>query len=165
MQTGEFAEAASQLEKATAMRPENGDAWSILGSVYKQMNQPEKAIPALRRAIELLPAQPGPHITLAAILADQGDRDGATAERKKGAELSRIAVSRQRAEFALGSGTALLRSGKLAEAITQLQAAIAADPGYAAPHRILAEALTRQGNAGEAAIERQKADALDTQTH
>jgi hypothetical protein len=34
---------------------------------------------------------------------------------------------------------------------------VAADPGYSAPHRVLAEALMRQGNAAEAAVERQKA--------
>jgi protein O-GlcNAc transferase len=70
-------------------------------------------------------------------------------------------VSRQRSNFALNSGTALLKEGKLTEAIAQLQSAIDADPSYAAPHRSLAEALSREGNAGDAALERQKAEALD----
>ncbi len=56
----------------------------MLGNVYKQNDEPEKAVAALRRAIELLPDQPSPHITLAAILIRQGDTAGAAAERKNG---------------------------------------------------------------------------------
>lgn len=160
MQTGRFEDAANQMERAVAARPENGEAWSMLGNIYKQMEQPEKAVVALRRAIPLLPGQPSPHITLAALLAQQGDREGAAAERKIGAELSRVAVSRQKAEFALKSGRALLREGKVAESVAQLRAAVAADPGYVAAHRALGEALLKQGNAAEAALERQKSEAL-----
>ncbi len=161
MQTGRFAEAAAELEHVTVMQPGNGEAWSNLGNIYKQMEQPEKAVGALRRAIKLLPAQPSPHITLAAILAQQGDREGAAAERKKGAELSRIAIDRQRAEFALRSGTTLLQEGKLADALAQMRDAVAADPGYAAAHYGLADVLARRGDAGEAAVERQKGKEID----
>src|SRR5271166_519909 len=165
MQMGRFPDAARELEKTLAMRPDNGDAWSILGSVYKQMDEPDKAIPALRRAIELLPSQPSPHINLAAILAARGDTAGAAAERKKAADLSRVAVSRQRAKFNLDSGTQLLKQGKLADALAQFRQAVAADPTYADAHRALADALAQQGDAAEAALERQKAAALDSQPH
>jgi tetratricopeptide (TPR) repeat protein len=162
MQMGRFSDAARELEKNLAMRPDNGDAWSILGSVYKQMDQPDKAVPALRRAIELLPDQPSAHIVLASILAEQGDTTGAAAERKKAADLSRVAVSRQRAKFNLDSGTQLLKQGKIAEALVQLKQAVAADPNYADAHRALADALAQQGDSAGAALERQKAAALET---
>jgi len=165
MQMGRFPDAARDLEKSLAMRPNNGDAWSILGSVYKQMDQPDKAVPALRRAIELLPSQPSPHIVLASILAERGDIAGAAAERKKAADLSRVAISRQRAKFNLDSGTQLLKQGKLADALVQLRQAVAADPTYADAHRALADALAQQGDAAGAALERQKATALDSQPH
>jgi protein O-GlcNAc transferase len=165
MQMGRFPDAARELEKTLAMRPENGDAWGILGSVYKQMDQPDKAIPALRRAIELQPDQPSPHINLGAILAAQGDTAGAAAERKKAADLSRVAVSRQRAKFNLDSGIQLLKQGKVAEALIQLKQAVAADPNYADAHRVLADALAQQGDAAGAALERQKAAALEAQPH
>lgn len=164
MQMGRFLDAARELEKTLAMRPDNGDAWSILGSVYKQMDEPDKAVPALRRAIELLPDQPSPHINLAAILAARGDTAGAAAERKKAAGLSRVAVSRQRAKFNLDSGTQLLKQGKLADALVQLRQAVAADPNFADAHRALADALTQQADAAGAALERQKAAALDSQS-
>jgi tetratricopeptide (TPR) repeat protein len=160
MQQGNFEKAAASLETATTLRPSNGDAWATLGSVYQQMQQPEKAIPALRHAIELLPQQPSPHITLAAILAAQGHKDEAAAERKIGAALSRAAVNRQKANFGLDSGNLLMKRGQLADALVQFQSAVDADPNYAAPHLALANALERSGRKAEAAEERRKAAAL-----
>jgi protein O-GlcNAc transferase len=160
MQQGRFAEAAKSLEQVTVLRPENGDAWATLGSVYKQSEQPEKAVVALRKAIALLPEQPSPHITLAAILAAQGKKDEAAAERKVGADLTRVAVNRQKAAFALDSGTLLVKRGQFAEALVQFQDAVSADPGNAAAHLALAEALDHAGRRGEATDERRKAKDL-----
>ena len=157
MQLGRFAEARAELEKATALRPNNGEAWALLGNVYKDSGEPQKGAAALRRAIELMPNQPSPHISLAAILIQQGDSAGAAAERKKAADLSRIAVSRQRANFALDSGKALLKRGQVADAVVQFQTAVEADPSYAEAHSVFADALDRQGRSAAAALERQKA--------
>ncbi len=159
MQTGRFAEAQRELERATELRPDNGEAWSILGNVYKQAGDPERAVAALRKAIALLPDQPSPHITMATLLAQAGDSGGAAAERKKAADLSRAAVNHQRSGFALDSGRALLGQGKVADAEVQLRAAIAAEPGLLEAHRLLAEALTREGKGAEAALERRRAEA------
>jgi tetratricopeptide (TPR) repeat protein len=164
LQLGRFADSQVELEKATALRPDNGDAWALLGNVYKNNNDPQKAGAALRRAIDLLPNQPSPHISLAAVLSQQGDSEGAIAERKKAAVLSRVAVSRQRANFALDSGKALLKQGQIAEAIAQLQTAVDADPNYSEAHSALAEALDRQGRSADAALERQKAKKLIANT-
>jgi protein O-GlcNAc transferase len=160
MQLGRFPEARTELEKATALRQDNGEAWATLGNVYKETDEPQKGAVALRRAIELLPNQPSPHISLAAILIQQGDTAGAAEERKKAAALSRIAVSRQRANFALDSGRALLKRGQVADALVQFQAAVDADPSYAETHSALADALDRQGRSADAALERQKAQKL-----
>lgn len=160
MQQGNFQKSAASFEAALALNPANGEAWATLGSVYQQMQQPDKAIPALRRAIELMPAQPSPHITLAAILAAQGHKDEATAERKIGANLSRAATNRQKANFGLDSGKLLMQRGQTADALVQFQSAVEADPNYAPPHLALAEALDRSGRKAEAAEERRKAAAL-----
>jgi Flp pilus assembly protein TadD len=160
MQLGKFADSQTELERATSLRGDNGDAWALLGNIYKQSDQPQKAVDALHRAIQLMPNQPSPHITLASILSEQGDHAGAVAERKKAAELSRAAVSRQRANFALDSGRALLSRGQVADAIVQLEAAVNADPTYAEAHLALANALTQQGRSADAALERQKAQQL-----
>ncbi len=161
MQQGEFTRAASSLERSVSMRPDNGEAWALLGSVDRELQEPEKAEAALRKAIVLEPNQPSPHITLAAVLMQQGARDEAAAERKVAAELSRVAVSQQRAEFSRRSGASLLREGKAAEAAVQLRAATQADPQDEASHRLLAEALERGGDAAGAALERQRAAELE----
>ena len=160
MQTGKFAEAQTELRKATSLRPENGDAWSVLGSVDKSLNQPEQAIHDLQTAIQLQPALPGNHVTLAAIYAQQGRHEEAVAERKLAADLSRSAVNKQKAAFALDSGRTLLKQGQVEEAVKQIEVAITADPENATAHLALADALSAQGKSADAALERQKAAAL-----
>jgi protein O-GlcNAc transferase len=160
MQTGRFADAEAQLRRTLELRPQNGDAWAILGSVYKQDSKLPEAADALRHAITLLPNQPGPHITLASVLSDQGQKAEAAAERKQAAELTRVAVNRQRATFATNTGNMLLAKGQIADAIERYQEAVTSDPNYADAHSGLATALERQGRTAEAAAEREKAAAL-----
>jgi protein O-GlcNAc transferase len=157
MQQGHYPESITNLRRATQLQPANGDAWALLGTVLKDSDQPDAAVDALRHAIELEPDQPGLHIQLAAIDSQAGRTAEAAAERKIAADLSRAAVTRQHADFALKSGRALLEQGKLAEAIFQLMTAAKADPTLSEPHRLLAEAYTRQGKAAEAALERKQA--------
>ena len=148
------------LRTALELRPENGDGWSILGSIFRQQGKYDDAAEALRKAIQLLPQQPGPHVTLASVLQEEGKQDEAAAERKTAADLTRVAVNRQRATFATNAGNALLSKGQITDAIARYREAIGSDPNYAAAHRQLATALTEQGRITEAAAERQKADAL-----
>ena len=164
MQQSRLPEAAASFERALALRPGNGDAWATLGSVYRQMNETDKAVPALQHAIALAPAQPSPHITLAAILAAQGRKEEAASERRIAADLTRIAVSRQKANFGIDSGTLLLKRGQIAEALVQFESAVAADPAYAPPHIALAAALDQAGRKADAAEERRKALALGAAT-
>lgn len=163
MQQGKFSEAADSLRRAIALQPGNGDAWALLGSVLKDSDHPDEAASALEHAIAIEPDQPSLHIQLAAIEVSQGKRERAAAERKIAADLSRAATDRQRAGFALRSGRALLAQGKLAEAVTQLNNAIRAEPGLPEPHVLLAEAYTRQGRIAAAALERQQAAKLEHQ--
>jgi tetratricopeptide (TPR) repeat protein len=160
MQQGKFADAAAQLKNVTALQPENGDAWALLGSVLKDSGDSQGATDALRRAITLEPDQPGLHIQLAALDSQAGDKDGAAAERKIAADLSRAAISRQRASFALKSARTLLSEDKVPEAIVQLTVAVQADPKLAEPHSLLADAYTRQHKPADAALERRLAAAL-----
>jgi Flp pilus assembly protein TadD len=160
MQQGRFPEAAAELRTVTALQPANGEAWAMLGGVLKDADDTAEAIDAIHHAAALEPEQPSLHVQLAALLVRTGQPAQAAAERKLAADLSRAAVSRQRASFALKSGRALLMEGKLPEAIVQLKTAADADPQMAECHALLAEALSRQGKLAEAALERQRADAL-----
>ena len=147
----------TQLRQALTLRPNNGDGWAILGSVLKQMDHKAEAEEALRKAVELQPDQPGAHITLAGVLAEQGKAQEAAAERKVAAGLSRTAVNHQRAQLNTNAGNQSLQRGEIAEAVSRYQEAIAADPDYAEAHRQLAVAYERQGRAQDAAAERAKA--------
>ena len=68
---GDFSKSATELGRATSLRPDNGEAWALLGSVYQQMEQPALAIAALRQAIKLQPEQLGSQVVIAGILARQ----------------------------------------------------------------------------------------------
>lgn len=161
MQKGRFDDAVEELKIALKLRPENGDGWATLGSVYKQENKLAEAIDALQKAIELMPNQPGPHITLAGILAQQGQNLEAASERKKAANLTRLAISRQRATFAANTGSALLLKGQITDAIERYEEAVSSDPTYIEAHRGLAAALERAGRTAEAQAEKQKAAQLE----
>ena len=160
LQGGRYADAARELSTSLKLQPENGDGWATLGSVFNHLDQLPEATAALGQAIHRLPLQPDPHLTLAAVLAKQNKTAEATAERKKAAELMRANMNRQRAEVASNSGTSLLKSGKVSDAIVEFQSAISFDPSYPEAHLGLADALDRQGNTYDAAAERQKAASL-----
>ena len=114
-----------------------------------------------RKRFALHPKCPGPHITLASVLAEQGKQPEAAAERKTAADLTRVAVNHQRATFATNTGNMLLEKGQIADAIARYQEALADDPNFAEAHRQLAVALAREGRTAEANIERKKADDLE----
>lgn len=162
MQQGRYTEAVANLQRATSLEPSNGDAWALLGSVLKDSGDPAAAAEALQHAIALQPDQPSLHIQLAALDTQAGRTADGAAERKIAADLSRAALSHQRAEFALKSGRTLLEQNKLPEAVVQLNNAAAAAPSLPEPHRLLADAYTRQGKAAEAALERKQAAALSS---
>ncbi len=190
MQMGKLDEAVVELRKAVALRPDNGNAWSILGSTLKQDGKLDEAAQALEKAIPLLPGQPGPMVTLAGALSEQAANLSAEADaadaagdaqkagllraqikelrgraadyRRQGAEFSRAAVNRQRANFALNAGNQLLLRGQIADAVSRYQESIAADPTFADPHSQLAIAYDRQGRTQDAATERAKAAQLST---
>ncbi len=161
MQDGRYEDAARELAQAMKLHPDNADGWATLGNVYRKIDKLPEATAALREAIRQMPDQPDPHLTLAAVLAQQGQTAEAAAERKKGAELERVAMNRQRATVSTNSGNSLLKKGQVTDAIERYQEALSDDPNYAEAHRGLADALERQGKTAEATAERQKADELE----
>jgi protein O-GlcNAc transferase len=163
MQNGQYADAARELNTSLKLRPRNGDGWATLGSVYTKLDKLPEAEGALKEAIRQMPYQAEPHLTLATVLTKEGQSQEAAAERKRGADLMRAGMNRQRAEVASNEGNTLLGKGQLSDAISQYQTALGYDASYAAAHRGLANAFERAGKPLEAAAERRKADALDKQ--
>jgi protein O-GlcNAc transferase len=52
MQGGRYAEASRELQTSLRLRPENGDGWATLGSVYNKLDQLPDAVNALHEAID-----------------------------------------------------------------------------------------------------------------
>jgi protein O-GlcNAc transferase len=163
LQAGRYADAARELNASLKLQPANGDGWATLGSVYNHLDQLPEAAEALQVAIRQRPDQPDPYLTYAAVLVKQHQPEQAAAERKKAADLMRANMNRQRAQVSCNSGNDLLKNGKVADAITAFRDALSFDPDYAEAHRGLASALEKQGKVAEAAVERQKAQALQKQ--
>jgi Flp pilus assembly protein TadD len=115
----------------------------------------------LREAIRLQPDFPGAHTTLAGVLRQSGDVEGAAAESRAGVELAKRKTDLQTAVFATNSGRRLRKAGDLDGAISQFRAAVAATPDYAPAHFELGLALQEQGKKEEARQEFQRANELD----
>jgi protein O-GlcNAc transferase len=156
-------DAARELKTSLTLRPQNGDGWATLGSVYSKLDRLDEATAALQEAIKQLPQQPDPRLTLASVLIKQNKTAEATEQRRQAAVLMKQNMNRQRAEVATHSGESLLKSGDLAGAAVQFNDALSYDANYAEAHIGLAKIYDAQGKNFDAAAERQKAAATPQQ--
>ena len=122
----------------------------------------EEAAATLREAIRLQPEFAGAHTTLAAVLRQMGDSNGASAEAKLGAEITKSKTDLQGATFATNSGKRLLETGDLEGAIAQFRSALQQSETYAPAHFYLAQALERKGQTVGAKHEYERAVELDS---
>ena len=133
--------------------------------MYRQQNKLPQAVAALNESIRQRPDQPSGYITLASILAAQGNRTAAAIDRKKAADLMRAAVNRQHALFSTNAGNQLREKGEIKQAIEQYQDAIRSDPNYADAYRGLAAAFDQEGKSTEATAARHSAETLKSPDH
>lgn len=75
LQANDDAGAARILEQVTLREPQNGRAWRALGLAYQHLKDPDRAIPAYRRALEVDPAVPTPLFNLGVVYAMNGNRE------------------------------------------------------------------------------------------
>jgi Tfp pilus assembly protein PilF len=111
----------------------------------------------------LQPEFAGAHLTLSSVLQQQGDAQGAAAERRIGDEISRKNNNRQAAMFATNFAKKMLQSGDLEGALKQLQTAIQSDPNFADAHFQLGLVLRQKGDFTAARQEFYKAQQLEAQ--
>jgi tetratricopeptide (TPR) repeat protein len=146
-------EALAVLEK---LDPKDAGAWYGRGLAYLNLDEYDKAIVDLNKAIQLDPKSAPAHNDLGVALDRQGKRDEALAEYRKATELD--------PEYALAHsnlGGALRRQGKLDEAVAECRKALALDPKHTSAHIGLGAALRDQKKLGEAIAEFRQAIALD----
>jgi Flp pilus assembly protein TadD len=120
-----------------------------------------EAAAELREAIRLEPDFAGAHTTLAGVLRQLGDTQGAAEEAKAGARIVASTNNLQAAKVSTNSGKRLLAAGDLEGAISQFRSAINSEPGYAAAHYQLGLALQQSGKKDEAMQEFHRAAELD----
>ena len=112
---GQLDAALVEIQKATQLDPKLAVAFVDLGDVYIEKREYAAAIPPLKRAIELSPSLEDAHRLLGYALLAQGYADEAIPHLQKAHEVNAL-------------GIALLEAGKLPDAVTVLQRALAQNP-------------------------------------
>jgi tetratricopeptide (TPR) repeat protein len=112
---GRLDEAIGEFQKATELNPDSAAAFFDLGAVYMQAHRYGDAIKPLKRALELKGEFPGLHESLGYALLSQGYTTEAIPQF-------------QAANAREGLGIAQLDNGDLADAVNNLEAALASHP-------------------------------------
>lgn len=130
-----------------------------LGNVLAEKGDFASAAPLYRQAIALDPSSLTAHQNLATALQNLGDSQAAIAEYSAAIDLDPLSPDSIPARLA--RARILLRAGRTAESIAQLQAAVALAPGDAQAHVALGSALLAAGSFPEAAAQLSRALEID----
>jgi arylsulfatase A-like enzyme/Tfp pilus assembly protein PilF len=142
---GAFQKAIPLLEKVTASEPQVKLAQLQLGVSRAHQKQYARAVPPLKKAIELDPEDMFAHYELALALYETGDL-------KTAAGHFEIVTSRmpQWADARYSYASVLARIDRVTDAIRELHAAIDLDPKHFRANLLLGRILTLQGDADRA---------------
>jgi Flp pilus assembly protein TadD len=151
--SGNRADAAKYLTAATSLKPESDPDQALFRAFYAlgrllSTDNAAGATTALRRATELRPKEPEPHVELAQVLENQQDLAAAEKEYLAAASLDPNSL-----EAATGLVNIYTRSKRLPEAEGALRKLIALSPKDAAAHLQLARVLTELKKDDEATAE------------
>jgi tetratricopeptide (TPR) repeat protein len=117
-ESGQYAEAAAQLEKLLPQLPENFEVHELLGLVYSGQSEDAKANPHFEKAVRLKPDSAAARTNLAANLSRLGKHDLAEVQFKKAVELEPRNFDANH-----NLGESYVRSGKVAKAAPFLEQA------------------------------------------
>jgi tetratricopeptide (TPR) repeat protein len=178
-------EVVAEFREAVRLRPDYAEAYNNIGLVLTQADDDTAAITAYREALRLRPDYADAHANLGAALIAT-DAEQAVVELEKAVALAPdstkaqfnlavaygsskagpakeieqlrkvIALSPNFARAHLALGKAVLRDGKVPEAIQELQEATKLDPRSGEAHYQLGLALARGGRKDEGVVEVQK---------
>jgi Flp pilus assembly protein TadD len=150
-------EAERYLRAATGLKPtdhvEEGQARAWLALAHlEENNKPEDALAAYRKASELTPRDPEPHLSAGLLHERQKEFSDAEAEYKQVLTLDSNAT-----EAAIGLTNIYMKSGRLAEAEPLLRGLATERPDDAGIHLQLGRVLAAQGKKDDAIAEIQTA--------
>lgn len=146
-QTGERDEAIRFLNRALSAAPDDIAIIDKLAAVLRQAGRLDDAERHLRRGLALHPKSPDLLVSTGQVLRAQG--------RAEAAECASLALTLapENVDALVLAGLVLRDAGKMAEATTYFERAVAAKPERAASHVALAESLFAAGRLAEAAAE------------
>ena len=153
---GNFDEAIAKFNEAIKTNPQCPDCYYNIGVAQSGKKDYASAEAAYKKAIEQNPNSADSYNGLAQALTAQKKSDEASAAAKKAAELmaaSTPAGGGGNAEQMVNQGKIFINAGNMADAKTQFQKAVAADPNHADAHFYLGNAWVGEGNFGEAVKE------------
>jgi tetratricopeptide (TPR) repeat protein len=158
LQGGDKATARAKFEEAMAIDPEMPQPYSVLGSLYLEAKEYDKAIEASQKLLELSPDDPAALVVLYDAHTAKGD--AATA----GQFLDRLSTAGGGTDAAIrvfNAGADAARAGNLDTAITLFGKAIEIDPELAPAHAAVARLLLARERYQEAVTAAEKALELD----
>lgn len=137
-------QSASHYEVALEELPERADIWGEYAEVLLAARDYRTADLALRRAVELAPADPQPRVLLAFALREQGDLPGALARLDEALALG--------ADFPARRAKALwlIEAGRRADALKEADLVLKASPGDVAALWVRARARLGEGRKADA---------------
>ena len=148
-QNGEDEKAIAEFREAVRIHPDYADAQANLGAAL-MLSADEEAIAHLEKAVSLDPTLIKAQFNLAEAYANSPSH-GTAKEMEQLRKIISIAPDFGRAHLALGK--ALLRDGKISDAITELREATRLEPTSGEAHYQLGLALSRNHEQEEAAAE------------
>jgi Flp pilus assembly protein TadD len=155
-------EAERYLRAATTLKPtahpEEGQvrAWLALAHLLEN-NKPEDALAAYRKASELTPKDPEPHLSAGLLHERQKEFSDAEAEYKQVLTLDPKSADPQSAEATIGLTNIYMKSGRLSDAEPLLRRLATERPDDAGIHLQLGRVLAAQGKKDDAIAEIQTA--------
>ncbi len=141
-------EALEQALEAVRLRPDHAEAQTNLGIAYALLGRLSEALTACGRAAELRPDYARGRSNFGIVLAQSGRWDEAIIQFE--AALPHAVDAREALAIRGNLARALLRAGRLPEAITQLETVLSADPQATELRYHLAMALGMSGREAEA---------------
>ena len=143
----DFSEALSWAKRGLAVNPYNSSLYGALADAQTQLGQYAAAAKSVQRMVDLRPGTPS--LARASYVAElRGDVKRARVAMTEARSAAGTRADRAFAEYYLGE--LAFNSGDAAAALSHYEAAIAADPDFAAGYEGRAKALGAAGKADEA---------------
>lgn len=152
MQKKKFGEAAAAFKRATAMQPDNIDAYNMLGQAYTNLGKKKEAIEAYKLSLKLDRQQDQVYNAIANLYIDIKQPADAEKQLKEAVKVNRLNTL---AFYTLGH--LQVQGGKFAEAEASFRQVVKLEPKDGNSYYALGMALSREGKFDDAITQLQQA--------